>query len=122
MTDAAVLEQLLRRVVRDELRAALADLRDPLAPEQLDLLDALHAVAAGSAFTSREAVEWASRPFGARHRLADALAALGVAGDAKALGQALRSMAGRSDRRGRRLLPAGAESGSRLWRFEQAGT
>lgn len=110
MNDAALLEPLLRRIVREELRRAL--LRDTLPGPQRRLLDALRGEFADSAFASREVVAAARSPLKCHDALRQALAELNLR-DAQAIGQALHRLPG--------VVRHKRERGSGVWSIEGPG-
>lgn len=113
MNDAALLEPLLRRIVREELQRALQ--RPALDPRQAELLDSIEAVFGSGPFTACEVIDAARRPMGDdRRRLQAALQAAGAL-DAQRLGMTLATIHKAILGRSARLQRLGTERGKRLW-------
>lgn len=116
MTDGAMLEALLRRVVREELQRLQPS---PLTPPQRRLLDALAGEFADSPFSSAEAMQAAASPLARHEPLRAALAGLRLM-TAHALGQRLRAMVGATAYSWPRVSSPAGDHGSRLWTVEGA--
>ena len=113
MTDAH-LEQLLRRIVREELQRLQPS---PLTQPQRRLLDALAGEFADGPFSSAEALQAAASPLARHEPLRAAIAALGLT-TAHALGQRLRALATATAYSWPRVISPAGDHGSRVWAVE----
>ncbi len=112
-----MLETLLRRVLRDELPAALAQLLpSPLTEAEREAIAALHDVFGPRAVRTAEIADACATDGAFREPLRQAMRAISPAGlDRQRLGAALGAIAGKTPALPPRLTTPKAEGGSRVW-------
>jgi hypothetical protein len=121
VTDAAQLEQLLRRVVREAVQEALAG-ASRLTAEERVVVDALGQVFGVGATTTRDILAALDLEIGHRPALRQSLQALVPGLDRQKVGMALRAIVLRGGvAAGWRLQAATQHAGGRLWTLERTG-
>lgn len=112
-----MLETMLRRVLRDELPAALAQvLPSPHTAAELDAIHALHDVFGDRGVATREIIGACATAGSFREPLRQAMRAISPAGlDPQRLGTALGDIARKNPMLPPRLTTPKGEGGSRVW-------